>query len=91
MRSVGEAVEALRVQIGVDADYLIPFAYRSGTLYKMHLAEAAYIEELRSGSAGHFSYRDVACKMYDRMAERWPFIKEHVRVTPFGVYDPFKR
>src|ERR1043165_5986626 len=37
--------------------YLLPMAFRKRTLFKMDFAEALYISELRSGAAGHFSYR----------------------------------
>ncbi len=42
------------------SQYVIPLAYRKRTLFKMDLAEAIYISELRTGAAGHFSYRNVA-------------------------------
>ncbi len=87
MAQAGEAVRELRKEIGVDADYLLPFGYRSATLYKMHLAEAAYIIELRSRPQGHFSYREVACQMHNQMVERWPMLNGKIRVTPFEQSD----
>ncbi len=47
----------------------------------MDLAEALYISELRTGEAGHFSYRNVAYAMYEAIAERYPALAKHVRVT----------
>ena len=44
--------------------YLLPLATRIRCLFKMDFAEAQYISELRSGPAGHFSYRRVAWEMY---------------------------
>ena len=35
----------------------------------MDLAEAIYISELRTGAAGHFSYRNVAYAMYEAVAQ----------------------
>jgi hypothetical protein len=37
---------------------------RCRAMFKMDFAEALYIAELRSGIAGHFSYRRVAWEMY---------------------------
>ena len=40
----------------------------------MDFAEVVYISELRTGPAGHFSYRNVAYAMYEAVAKsirRW--------------------
>ena len=84
-------INDLKKEIGVDANYLIPFAFRSGTLYKMHLAEAVYISELRSGTQGHFSYREVACQMHDQLLKLAPFLTDKIRVTPFEQENLLKR
>src|SRR5271154_6006356 len=39
------------------AQYCLPLATRRRSMFKMDFAEALYIAELRSGVAGHFSYR----------------------------------
>lgn len=91
MAKAGDTVRELEREIGVDAHYLIPFAFRSGTLYKMHLAQAAYVTELRSGIKGHFSYREIACQMHDLLVERLPLLARHCRVTPFKTEDLLKR
>ena len=63
------------------SQYVLPLAFRKRTLFKMDLAEALYISELRTGEAGHFSYRNVAYAMYEAIAERYPALAKHVRVT----------
>jgi hypothetical protein len=47
----------------------------------MDFAEALYISELRSGPAGHFSYRRVAWEMYQAVARQHPSLAKHFRVT----------
>ena len=84
-------INDLKKGVGVDADYLQPFAFRSGTLYKMHLAQNVYMSELRSGTQGHFSYREVACQMHDQLLEVAPFLADKVRVTPFEQENLLKR
>ena len=68
-----------------DADsqsqYVIPLAYRKRALFKMDLAESIYISELRTGPAGHFSYRNVAYAMYEAVAQRYPELAKYFRVT----------
>ena len=64
-----------------DSIYLLPLAFRKRTLFKMDLAQAAYISELRTAPAGHFSYRHVAYLMYEAVAQRYPTLARHFRVT----------
>ena len=61
--------------------YVLPMAFRKRTLFKMDLAEALYIAELRTAPAGHFSYRNVAYDMYLAVAKRHPSLAKHFRIT----------
>ncbi|MGA8043930.1 MAG: FAD-dependent thymidylate synthase [Terracidiphilus sp.] len=63
--------------------YVLPLATRIRCLFKMDFAEAQYISELRSGPAGHFSYRRVAWEMYRALERQHPTLARHVRVTDF--------
>jgi thymidylate synthase ThyX len=63
--------------------YLLPLATRVRSLFKMDFAEAQYISELRSGPAGHFSYRRVAWEMYLALERQHPSLAKYIRVTDF--------
>jgi len=63
--------------------YLLPLATRVRSLFKMDFAEAQYITELRSGPAGHFSYRRVAWMMFKAMEQQHPRLAKQIRVTDF--------
>ena len=63
--------------------YLLPLATRIRSLFKMDFAEAQYIIELRSGPAGHFSYRRVAWEMFKALERQHPTLARHIRVTDF--------
>jgi hypothetical protein len=63
--------------------YLLPLATRIRSLFKMDFAEAQYIIELRSGPAGHFSYRRVAWEMFLALQRQHPMLAKHIRVTDF--------
>jgi thymidylate synthase ThyX len=63
------------------SQYVIPLAYRKRSLFKMDFAEALYISELRTGPAGHFSYRNVAYAMYEAVAQCYPDLAKYFRVT----------
>ena len=68
-------------EAGEQSQYVIPLAYRKRALFKMDFAEALYISELRTGPAGHFSYRNVAYAMYEAVATRYPELAKYFRVT----------
>ncbi|MFZ0301351.1 MAG: FAD-dependent thymidylate synthase [Terracidiphilus sp.] len=70
-------------EAAVSAHYLLPLATRVRCLFKMDWAEAQYISELRSGPAGHFSYRRVAWEMYEAVERQHPTLARHIRVTDF--------
>ncbi|MFN0071215.1 MAG: FAD-dependent thymidylate synthase [Chloroflexota bacterium] len=74
------------------AQYLLPLAVRTRALFKMELAEAAYIIEQRTQPAGHFSYRHVAWGMYQELRLQAPTLAALVRpVDPTEVVDLFRR
>jgi thymidylate synthase ThyX len=85
MRSAAEAVENVAGRPGAEAkensQYAIPLAFRKRTLFKMDFAEVVYISELRTGPAGHFSYRNVAYAMYETVAKKYPSLAKYLRVT----------
>ena len=62
------------------AQYCLPLATRCRSMFKMDFAEALYISELRSGVAGHFSYRRVAWEMYRAVAAKHPSLARYFRI-----------
>ena len=68
------------------AQYCLPLATRCRAMFKMDFAEALYIAELRSGVAGHFSYRRVAWEMYREVARKHPSLAGYFRIE--DVYEP---
>ncbi|MBI1353717.1 MAG: alternative thymidylate synthase-like protein [Acidobacteria bacterium] len=72
-------------------DYLLPFAARCRTLYKMDFAEAEYIARVRSGVKGHISYRRVAWEIRNRVLERDPALGRLIHATPPEIEDPLTR
>jgi thymidylate synthase ThyX len=75
-----------------NAQYLLPLGTRCRAMFKMDFAEALYIAELRSGIAGHFSYRLVAWRMYQAIATRHPALAGLFRIEDVHVpVDLLKR
>jgi thymidylate synthase ThyX len=84
MKQAAAAVEQIARRPGEEtlenSQYLIPLGYRKRTLFKMDFAEVVYISELRTGPAGHMSYRSVAYAMYEAIARRYPSLEKYFRV-----------
>jgi thymidylate synthase ThyX len=84
MKQAAAVVEQLTRRPGDEtaenAQYAIPLGYRKRTLFKMDFAEVAYIAELRTGPAGHISYRSVAYAMYEAVARKYPALGKYFRV-----------
>jgi thymidylate synthase ThyX len=68
------------VEAAESAQYCLPLGTRCRAMFKMDFAEALYISELRSGVAGHFSYRRVAWEMYRAVEKRHPALAKLFRI-----------
>lgn len=81
LTAAGDAARTLATTHPTASPYLLPLGYRIRAAFKMDLAEAAYIAELRTKPGGHFSYRRIAHQMYQALAARHPSLAAHIRVT----------
>jgi hypothetical protein len=79
--AVGKLAAGTGAESRENAEYAIPLAFRKRTLFKMDFSELVYISELRTGLAGHISYRNVAYAMYEAVARRYPALARYLRVT----------
>ncbi len=73
------------------AQYLLPFGMNGRFLFKMDFAEVEYISRLRSGVKGHFSYRLVAWRMKEELAQTHPELARLIQATPPWEEDPLTR
>jgi thymidylate synthase ThyX len=89
------AIDAAIAEIGKLPDparqYLLPFGMRSRFLFKMDFAEVEYVSRVRSGVKGHFSYREIAWEMKQRVEEIEPELARLIDATPPWVEDPLTR
>jgi thymidylate synthase ThyX len=79
-RVVGQLARPANGAAQENSQYAIPLGFRRRTLFKMDFAEVVYISELRTGPAGHASYRNVAYAMYEAVAGKYPALARHFRV-----------
>ncbi len=85
LERAGQAAERVSV-------YLLPLAYRVRALFKMDVAEAAYISELRTAPAGHFSYRHAAWTLVQELLRAEPHLAPLVHATnPTETVDLLRR
>jgi len=89
--AISQAFDAFRALPQPAAQYILPFAARSRFLFKMDFAEAEYISRVRSGVKGHFSYRQIAWQMKQRIEEQLPELGRLIQATPPEVEDPLRR
>ncbi|MCS7003415.1 MAG: FAD-dependent thymidylate synthase, partial [Dehalococcoidia bacterium] len=75
------AAEAVNATAPTAGTYLLPLATRCRALFKMDLAEAGYIAELRTGPGGHFSYRWAAWELAEAVRAKHPILGRHIRAT----------
>ena len=85
------AMAAMGVLPNPGRQYLLPFGGRSRFLFKMDFAEVEYIARIRSAVKGHFSYREIAWDMKQRVAEIEPELAGLIQATPPWIEDPLKR
>lgn len=88
---INEALAVLDTLPPPAAHYLLPFAMRSRFLFKMDFAEVEYISKLRSGIKGHFSYRNIAWLMKQKMDALDPELGRLIQATPPWIEDPLVR
>lgn len=89
--TMGGALRTMEELPSPASHYLLPFGARSRFLFKMDFAEAEYISRLRSGVKGHFSYRQVAWEMKQRMEALEPELGRLMEATPPWIEDPLTR
>jgi thymidylate synthase ThyX len=89
--AMNAALETMQCLPQPARQYLLPFGARSRFLFKMDFAEVEYISRVRSGVKGHFSYREIAWEMKQRVAETEPELAAIIQATPPWIEDPLKR
>ncbi|MCL5091136.1 MAG: FAD-dependent thymidylate synthase, partial [Patescibacteria group bacterium] len=91
MAKVWSAYENIEKKYPGVGEYLLPQATRRRFLMKMSPWELQYVSELRSKPQGHFSYREIAFKMWELFNKKHPDWGKHIKVTSLEKVDFFKR
>ena len=97
MDHAAELYEQLHRELPVQAQYVVPFAYRIRWTMKLNLREAVHIGELRTMPQGHPDYRLIVQDMWREISRVHPLLAsrrkipglEHLptRPAPVGAAD----
>ena len=91
LAAAAAARAAIREASEPASHYLLPFAARCRSLFKMDFAQAEYMIRVRSGLKGHISYRKIAWEMRERMLEAEPDLGRLLQATPPWQEDALTR
>jgi thymidylate synthase ThyX len=70
----------------LEAQYVVPFAYRVRWYMKMNLREAVHITELRSMPQGHPDYRIIVQEMWRKISEVHPTLASYAKFIDWKTY-----
>jgi len=70
----------------IEAQYVVPFAYKIRWYFKLALREVMWLTELRSSEQGHPNYRRVAQKMYTEVKKVHPSLAEYIKFVDMNDY-----
>ena len=86
MDRAAEIHERIRADHPREAQYVVPFAYRTRWYMKMNLREAVHIGELRTMPQGHPDYRSIAQEMWRQIGAVHPRLASYARFIDWKTY-----
>jgi hypothetical protein len=87
LAAAGETAGSLQTTTPDASAYLLPMGFSMRAAFKMDLAEAAYICELRTKPGGHFAYRRIAYQLFRAVNECYPSLARYIDVTDPAAED----
>ena len=86
LESAADAFKIIAKEFPLEAQYVVPFAYRVRFRMKLNLREAIHFCELRSVKQGHASYRDIAQQMAQSIMRATPLFASCFAFVDFNDY-----
>ncbi len=80
MGRAGEVYERIAEDYPLEAQYVLPLAYRVRVLFTWNLRELCHFIQLRSAKQGHPSYRRIAQQVYHEIERVHPTLARYIRV-----------
>ncbi len=79
--------DKLKIEMPVQAQYIIPLGYKMSYYMKLNVREAFHLIELRTSRQGHPSYRKICIEMFHQMKEVYPLITKHMIYVDENDYE----
>ncbi len=86
MERAAEVHERIRGDHPREAQYVVPFAYRTRWYMKMNLREAVHIGELRTMPQGHPDYRTITQEIWRQIGAVHPRLASYARFIDWNDY-----
>jgi len=86
LERAAEVHERIRADYPREAQYVVPFAYRTRWYMKMNLREAVHIGELRTMPQGHPDYRTITQEMWRRIGAAHPRLASYAKFIDWKTY-----
>jgi thymidylate synthase ThyX len=81
MQKAADTFKILSKRFPIAAQYAVPLAYKKRTLITMNLREVYHFVRLRTGPAGHISYRRIAQEVYRQVKKVHPLLAKYIMVN----------
>lgn len=85
MNAAKEAYDCIAQDLPVEAQYVVPMAYKIRFSLALNLRALQWICELRSSPAGHENYREVAQQMARCVIEKFPLFERFFKFVDYSV------
>jgi thymidylate synthase ThyX len=80
MARAADAYTQIAAEFPLEAQYVLPLAYRVRVLFTWNLRELCHFIQLRSAKQGHPSYRSIAQLVYRELERVHPVLARYIRV-----------
>lgn len=82
-----EVYDLIAAELPEEAQYVVPMAYNIRWYFHINLRALQWLCELRSGAAGHSSYRYSAQQMARQVCEVFPAFERFFKFVDYDGYD----
>ncbi len=79
-QKTAELHEKIKAKYSQLASYVVMFANKQKMLWQMDPRQLAYVVELRTTPAGHYSYRTICQEMFKLVEPHLPILSKYIRV-----------
>src|SRR5262245_8758533 len=86
MDKAAELYEKIHCDLPQEAQYVVPFAYKTRWYMKMNLREAVHIGELRTMPQGHPDYRFITQEMWRKIGSVHPTLAQCAQFIDWKTY-----